>query len=228
MRAFAASVSAVAVATVVLVAQSYPPPFPRPGATKLFENDRVRVWDVVWNKADKATMHRHVYDVTGAFYVAGDRLITGQDGVGRPNHSVLGSVPWAPKDTVHVEQGVSDPPPRAVLIEVKDTVPSGQLDTRTDFPPAFPRENVKKVLENEKVIVWDYTWTPGKMVPMHRHTRDAVVVWLADGKLQATAPSDPPSVVEAKLGGFRYSTKGTVHTENVTEGQPRAMVFELK
>ena len=29
-------------------AQTYPPPYPRPGTTKVMENDLVIVWDVSW------------------------------------------------------------------------------------------------------------------------------------------------------------------------------------
>jgi hypothetical protein len=215
-------------AALLLAAQSYPPPFPRPGASKLFENDRVVVWDVSWPKGEPAAMHRHVYDVTGVFYAPGARTITGVDGVARPNTTKVGSVPWAPKDTTHKEEGASDPPTRAVLIELKDTLPSGGADARTDFPAAFPRDGSKQVLDNAKVAVYDYTWTVGQKIPMHRHLRDAVVVWLGDGKLRSTAPDAEPGIVEAKVGGFRYATRGTVHTEEAIEGRPRAMIFELK
>jgi hypothetical protein len=39
------------------------------------------------------------------------------------------------------------------------------------LPPAFPRPGVKKILENERVIVWDCTWTPGVATPMHFHDK---------------------------------------------------------
>jgi predicted metal-dependent enzyme (double-stranded beta helix superfamily) len=223
MRTIAAGLVALA-----LAAQSYPPPFPRPGATKVFENDRVRVWDVVWPKGQPTPMHRHVYDVTGVFYAPGVRKITMADGTVRQTTSEVGTFTWSPKGTTHTEDGASDPPTHGILMELKDTVPSGQIDTRTDVPPAFPRDGAKQVFDNAKIVVWDYTWTPGVEIPMHRHTRDAVVVWLADGKLRSTSPTDPPSIVEAKTGQVRYSARGTVHTENVIEGRPRAMVFEPK
>jgi hypothetical protein len=36
--------------TLFFQSQVFPPPFPRDGATKIFENDRVIVWDVAWLK----------------------------------------------------------------------------------------------------------------------------------------------------------------------------------
>ncbi len=217
-----------ALVAFVLAAQSYPPGFPRPGATKLLENDKVIVWDVVWPKGRALPMHRHVYDVTGVFYAPGERQITMADGTVRRTTTDIGSVTWSPKDTTHIEEGISDPPTKGILIELKGTVPSGEVETRTDYPPAFPREGAKQVLDNPKVTVWDYTWTKGKTIPIHRHMRDAVVVWLQNGKLASRSPTDPPGVVEAETGKIRFSTRGTVHTEELVEGAARAMIFELK
>ena len=43
---------------------------------------------------------------------------------------------------------------------------------------------MKKLLENARVIVWDYTWTPGVATPMHFHDKDVVVYYQEDGDLQ--------------------------------------------
>ncbi len=223
MRTIAAGLLALA-----LSAQSYPPGFPRPGATQVLENDRVRVWDVVWPNGRALPMHRHVFDVTGVFYAPGARKITMEDGTVRETRTDVGSFTWSPKGTTHIEQGASEPPTRGILIELKDAAAAGQIDAGTDMPPAFPREGAKQVFDNAKITVWDYTWTPGVKIPMHRHAHDAVVVWLADGKLRSTSSKAPSSIVDAKIGSVRYSTRGTTHTEEVIEGSPRAMIFELK
>ena len=64
-------------------AQTYPPPYPRPGTVKLLENDRVVVWDVTWLK-QAYPMHRHVYDYAGVYYTNGDRIIVSEQGVRSP------------------------------------------------------------------------------------------------------------------------------------------------
>ena len=56
-------------------APELPPPFPRPGTTKLFENDVVAVWNVSWLK-QQYPLHTHRYDLVGVSYVEGDRIIT--------------------------------------------------------------------------------------------------------------------------------------------------------
>ena len=59
---------------------------------------------------------------------------------------------------------------------------------------AFPRPGVKKLLENARVIVWDYTWTTGVATPMHFHDKDVVVFYLEDGDLQSTTPKGEKTV----------------------------------
>ena len=49
-----------------------PPPFPRTGATKVLENERVIVWDVIWPTGAQTGMHRHPYDMTGVYLASGD------------------------------------------------------------------------------------------------------------------------------------------------------------
>ncbi len=44
---------------------------------------------------------------------------------------------------------------RTIVIEIKDRARA--LANKSGYPNAFPRPGSKKLLENEKVIVWDYT-----------------------------------------------------------------------
>ena len=54
----------VVTAMVAFQAAELPPPFPRPGTTKLLENDAVAVWNVSWLK-QKFPLHTHRYDLVG-------------------------------------------------------------------------------------------------------------------------------------------------------------------
>ena len=95
-------------------------------------------------------------------------------------------------------------------------------------PAAFPREGGKQLLDNARVAVWEYKWAPGSTVPMHHHTRDAIVVWFENGKLRSVPQSGSPSVIEAAVGTIRLSARGTVHSEQAIEGSPHAVIIELK
>ena len=81
-------------------APQYPPPYPRPGTTPLFENTAVAVWDVAWLK-QKYPLHTHRYDLIGVSYVEGDRIITQGDAPGRQTpttadgvQQVVGAPSW--------------------------------------------------------------------------------------------------------------------------------------
>jgi hypothetical protein len=106
--------------------------------------------------------------------------------------------------TTHIEEGTTDPPLRAVFIELK-RVPDSSAPASAGAP-AFERGAARQVMNDERVSAWDYT--PAGQTPLaFRALRDTVVVWLGSGKTQ-------------------YLRRGETGTVNV-EG-PRALFFEIK
>jgi quercetin dioxygenase-like cupin family protein len=227
MPRLAVAVLAVSVFVAPVLTQDMPPPFPRTGATKLLENERVVVWDVTWPKGASTGMHRHPYDMTGVYIAPGDRVITAVDGTKRPVTTAAGGIIWQFKGLTHIEEGTSDPPLHAIMFELKEAGPIG-TDPSGDLPPAFPRETAKPLLENERVRVWDNVWPVGQPGPVHRHVRDVVAVWMADGKLRSTSQAGTQAVTEMKRLTVTYAKRGNVHSEEAIAGPPRAYVFELK
>ena len=218
------------IATIVggaVTAQTLPPPFPRPGATKLLENERVIVWDVTWPKGVSTRMHRHPYEMTGVYVAPGDRVITAVDGTKRPVKTAAGGIVWQLSGLTHIEEGTSDPPLRAFMIELKEDKPIG-TDPSGDLPPAFPRDTARPLFENERVRVLENVWPVGQAGPVHRHVRDVVAVWMADGTLRSTSPGGSQNITQMKKFSATYAKRGNVHSEEAIEGPPRAYVFELK
>ncbi|MBI3491142.1 MAG: hypothetical protein HY047_05060 [Acidobacteria bacterium] len=227
MRSLTIGLLALGLLSLTLAAQTYPPAFPRAGATKLLENDRVVVWDVTWPKGQPTPLHRHIYDMTGVYIAPGNRMITAVDGSKRPVTTEAGGIVWQLKGVTHVEEGTSDVPLRAIMIELKQDAPVG-TDASPDLPPAFPREGAKQMLDNDRVRVWEYAWPAGHAGPLHRHVRDNVVVWMADGKLRSTPRNGTPAITDVTKFRATYSPRGNVHSEEAIDGAPRAYVFELK
>src|SRR4051794_14901606 len=60
-------------------AKTYPEPFDREGATKLFENDRVKVPEVSWLPIAYPT-HKHLYGYAGVYFPSGDRVVISEQG----------------------------------------------------------------------------------------------------------------------------------------------------
>jgi hypothetical protein len=114
-----------------------------------------------------------------------------------------------------------------VIVELKDArVPPAP--NPSSYPLAFPRPNVKKVLDNDRVLVWDYTWTSGVPTPMHFHDKDVVVVYLEDGALRSTEPNGGSVINEHYFGFTKFNSGNRVHTEELVKGRARAIIVELK
>jgi hypothetical protein len=72
-------------------------------------------------------------------------------------------------------------------------------------------QELKPAIDNDRVTVWDVTWTKGTANPARGHDRDAVVLWIA-GKKARTASFNP---------------KGAARDEHGAEGS-RSLIIELK
>ncbi|HEX5228466.1 MAG TPA: hypothetical protein VFW44_12180 [Bryobacteraceae bacterium] len=116
---------------------------------------------------------------------------------------------------------------RAVVIELKDAPPAHYENT-TGYPAAFPRPHVKKLLENKRVVIWSYRWTPGEPTPMHFHDKDVVVVYLEPTALTSTTPDGAKKLNEYKAFDIRFNLGNRSHTEGLAHGDGSAMMMELK
>jgi hypothetical protein len=135
--------------------------------------------------------------------------------------SLAGSATALPKGTTPKIDG------RAIVIDLKDNKPAPYKNTTT-YPLAFPRPGSKKLFENDRVIVWDYTWTPNVATPMHFHDKDVVVVFLEDGDLKSTTSDGQETVNPYKPATVRYNLGGRTHTETLIRGTQRAIITEFK
>ena len=196
----------VAIALVVSQAAELPPPFPRPGTTSLFENDVVAVWNVSWLK-QQYPLHTHRYDLVGVSYAEGDRIITQGKGPGRLVNTKAWVFQTNRANVTHVEEGASDPPMRAVLIEVKAPAPRPAT--------AEPADGLRQMAgapawENNRAAAW--VVMAGSSAPTHRHVGDAVEL-IFDGSTTPKAAFVPAA---------------TVHAGPTPAAGGRAYIFEIK
>ena len=196
------------VVTSMLAAQAaeLPPPFPRPGTTKLLENDAVAVWDVSWLK-QKYPLHTHRYDLVGISYAEGDRIITQGDAQGRLVPTKAWVFQTNRAGVTHVEEGASDPPMRAVLIEVKSPGPRERAEDPTDGLRQVAGAPAWDV--NNRAAAW--LVNGGSSAPTHRHVGDAVELIFDGGPPKAT-----------------FVPAGTVHAGPAPGPGARAYIFEIK
>lgn len=205
----------------------YPAPFPRDGAVAVVDNDRVTVWDVTWPKNKPTAMHKHVYDLVGIELADATVAVTTLNGRARSSNVSRGHVLFLSKDTIHMEEGLSDNPRHATLIDLKNA-PSPAYPNKSALPLAFPRDGAKQLLDNSRVTIWDYTWKPGQPTPMHFHDKDTVVVYMEDGELKSTTPDGQSNQFTIQSGRAQFSTGNRAHSEELIKGNVRAIIVELK
>ena len=75
-------------------------------------------------------------------------------------------------------------------------------------------QDAKPVIDNDRVTVWDVTWTKGQTNPARGHDRDAVVLWVAGPKAR-TASFSPKSDKREEQGAANANP-------------PRSLIIELK
>ncbi len=189
----------VLISTLIAAAVAAPPP------AAIIDNERVTVWMLGSAEAAPA--------------LSGDSIAI-----------ALGPRPGGVTFTRHgsATHGDTAPrPEREVLIELKDRHVAPLANT-SGYPSAFPRPHVKLVLENDRVAVWDYSWTPGEPTPMHFHDKDVVVTYLGNGPLRSTQPDGQTTVNQYSAGMVRFNLRDRTHTEQLEFGTQRAIIVELK
>ena len=201
-------VAAALFSIFIQTSANLPPAYPRAGAVKILDNDRVQVWNIAWLKGQPSPLHRHLYDLVGVYYEPGDRMIISPEGAKRPVSTKAWDISFQLAGVTHIEEGVSDAPLRAAFVEMKQTGPYG-TDTAGGDAPAFTGEGATQKLDNDRVTVWEFTKMPA--AASHRHTRDAVVVAIDGQRPRAT-----------------WVGRGTVHAREDIGTAPRIYVFEIK
>jgi len=194
--------------SLIQAVTTLPPAFPRVGANKILDNDRVQVWNIAWLKGKPSPLHRHVFDLVGVYYEPGDRMIISPDGAKRPVSTNAGDTVFQKADITHIEEGTSDSPLRAVFVEMKKPGPYG-TDAGNGGAPAFAGQGGTQKLDNERATIWEFA-APPPAAP-HRHTHDAVVVTINGHDPKAT-----------------WVKQGTVHSDEGTGAASHVYVFEIK
>lgn len=218
----------------LLLAQDYPHAFPRAGAIRLVDNDRITSWRVVWPIGIEQPFHRHLYDMAGVYLRFGRIRVTRPDGSVNPPREVAFEIPrllFQRKDITHKEEGIGrpgDPEQLAIQTDLKGYSPN-YGPAPAGVPGAFPREGARHTeFDNDRVVFWDYVWPVNKVVPAHYHDKDQVQVFVSAGTIRTKTADGKGDVRSFETGEVRFVPGGMVDTEEATGGSPRAVVIELK
>ena len=85
-----------------------------------------------------------------------------------------------------------------------------------------------KLIENDRVIVTEWRFTPGASTGWHRHAHDYVVVPLMDGRLRLATAEGETTVAMTK-GVPYYRSAGVEHDViNASDGDYAFMEVEIR
>jgi hypothetical protein len=192
-----------------------------------FNNDRVKAWDVTLTPGRPVSIGRQENDFVTLVLVGGEIRTTSSDGKTSVASRKFGDAVYARKGTEEKEELVSGTPARLIVVELKDH-PVPLLTNKSGYPLAFPRPGSKKVLENDRIVVWNYTWTPGVPTPMHYHDKDTLAVYRYSGSVKSTTPDGKSVVNDHKFGDIWFNKGDRTHFEELAKGQQTAIIVELK
>jgi hypothetical protein len=210
--------------------KDYPHAFPRKGVTQVLDNPRVTVWEVNWRHGDEQPYHRHRYDMAGVYLRYGPIVVTSVDGT--TNTGAAFEVPrpyYQPKDITHREEAHSPGQPErlAIMVDLKNSA-TDMMFIDDPEPSAWPRDGAKNVLENDRVRMWDYTWTAGAPGVKRVYRSDVVEVVVTGGTVKVTGVDGKAQTRVMAPKDARFVSRGTVRTEEHVSGAPRVIAIELK
>jgi hypothetical protein len=206
---------------------NFPGAFPRDGARQLIDNERVTVWDVVLETGKPPAMRRYRYDTVSIELSDTAMSVKSPSSAESRETLKVGNVLFTKKGATQSEEVPGSTARHAVAIELKD-VAVPPLVNKSGYPNAFPRDGGKKLLDNARVVVWDYSWTSGKPTVMHFHDKDVVVVYLGNGDLSSTTPDGKTVVNSYTFGQSKFNARDRTHSELLVKGSQRVIAVELK
>ncbi len=191
-----------------------------------FENEFVRVFDVLIPRGMSTKFHVHRYDgvsvrVSNAQLI--DEPITGEK---EPYEIKYGETSFAARSSPEthrvVNSGKSDF--RTIFIEILAT-----KDAPTVGPFPILSENHLVLIDNERVRVNRLVLKPGESSKLHTHRMHGLGLVIYDSKIEISTADGTKRTLESKAGDFVWQNAGTTHRiKNIGSKVFEAIDLELK
>jgi len=195
--------------------------------TSVLENEKVKIWSVTLTPHNEVSIGSGKEGSLMLLLKGGKLKTTSSREAPSTATRQAGDAIYIHAGYEQTEEVVSENPVPLYLVELKGGATT-VVANRSGFPLAYPRPGSKKILENDRVIVWNYTYALGKKTAMHFHDKDAVVIFRFAGSIDSTTPDGQSTVTDDKAGEVRFSRANRVHSEELVKGQESVIVVEIK
>ena len=204
------------------------PTVPSEAGRLIIDNAQFAVWDVTLGPGEGSAAQTRARNAVIVYLDGGVVRMTSADGASQAMTYEPGDVVFDGRGAAAARQNVSENDTvRAVVIDLKDG-PVSPLPNTSGYPNAFPRPGVRRAFENDRLVVWDYTWISGMPTPTHFHDKYVVVVYLEDGVLESRTPDGTVAVNEVFFGRTTANPRNRIHSEALVSGRARALILEMK
>jgi hypothetical protein len=202
----------------------------------LFDNPEVLVLDLHLAKGQATPPSSATFD-TVILYASGGEVRSeavkdpakkapARTAPGTTERHSFGDAVFIPKGKGLREVVTGTEPVHLVMVTLK--APPARIANPGGLPLAFPRPGAVKRLENDRVVVWNYTWRKNVPTPMHFHDKEVVLAYRYDGTLRSTALDGMFNDNSYTAGEVRFNKGNRVHSEVLLTGRQSAVMMELK
>ena len=199
-------------------------PAKRPDVKPLFENERVRVIDVVWEPGAGTAPGKLPGDSTigmvGVVVQGGTMEHVADNGKKRRQQRRFGDVLWVRGNSrIAARRNVGPSRIRVIQTRLKKTTPTGAYQG--------PVRGAKQVYENAHLIAFDQTFAPGSKSPMHGYGPRVWVI-LKGGRLRSTDHTGYREEISLQSAQWVWLPAQQQALENIGPTPVRAISLELK
>ncbi len=191
----------------------------------LFDNPEVLVLDLHLAKGQATPMSSATFDTVILYASGGEVRSEAAKAAATTERHTFGDAVFIPKGK-GVREVAGTEPVHLVVVTLK--APPSRIANPGGLPLAFPRPGAVKRLENDRVVVWNFTWRKNVPTPMHFHDKDVVLAYRYDATLRSTALDGMFVDNTYKAGEVRFNKGDRVHSELLLTDRQSAVMMELK
>lgn len=190
-----------------------------------FENEFVRVFDVLIPAGKISLLHTHVYDGVGVRVSNAEMSEEFADGEKKPFVAKWGGATFGSGPTFsHKVANNGTTEFRNIYVELLPQKESGK-------PAVLPvlSDGHVILIDNPRVRVNRLVLKPGESSLLHTHTRNGLGIIIYDAKVEIVKQGASPQQIDVKAGDFVWQTAGTTHViKNTGTTIFEAIDIELK
>jgi hypothetical protein len=226
-RAFFSSIRAISLFSIGVIAMPHFALAQEQLGPPTIDNARVSAWETTLVPGKPLSLGQQNTDSVLLFLEGGKIQTKFADGRNTTESRNPGDAIYEPKGTKESIEVTSSNHVPVVIVDLKDGAASGPANT-SGLPPAFPRPGARKVLDNARIAVWDYTFKPGVSSAKHFHDKDSLVAFRYQGSIESDTPDGKSAVSDYKPDDIRFLPSGRIHSEKLVKGHESIIVVEFK